>query len=246
MKTSKLKIITIFALFLLLLLSIVVNAATEKDLVLSKLNEFYETAKLENVDKYVLTQDEEYLKIITQNGNYKAYFSAVFNLTDILSYEIVDPKVTLIDKERAVVFYELKSEVKIIETGELKKIDNEMVAFLFKYPNGWVVRYTVLQELFEDKMATEVIGEGLITANLINDQNSSTLKQEFVKKNLINPKDLSLYKTPSSSINKSLILIIASVIILIAIIIGFIMMKKKKHHANKESKHHIHNDESQK
>lgn len=240
MKTSNFKIITISALFILLSFSVIASAVTEKELVLSKLNEFYESAKLENVDKYVLTQDEEYLKIITQNGNYKAYFSAVFNLTETLSYEIVEPKVTLIDTERAVVFYELKSEVKITETGDVKKIDNEMVAFLFKYPNGWFVRYTILQELFEDKMAAEVIGEGLITANLLNDPNSSTLKQEFVKNGLINPKDLSIYKTQSSSISKTLILIIVGVIILIAIIIGFIMMKKKKH----TSKHH--HDGSQK
>lgn len=242
MKNKKIISIIFFALILVLFSQIVfsvdvANTAEEKD-ILSKLNTYYESSKAENVNNYISVQDTEFLNIIA-GKDYQAYIEAAFKETETLSYEVVSPKVIIMDKDQAFIFYELKAKMKITSTGETKDIDNSMVCALWKYDtSGWKIRYTMLRSLFDEKMQIEVFSEAAFD-NMINIADvNSTLKQQFVKENLINPKDESLYNKSSASLPMIPILIVLGLIILIALgVFGFKMMRKKKHkthHAKNE------------
>lgn len=237
MKNKKITTIIILTLTIFLFSQIVFSIDStnaEEQLILSKLNTYYEASKTENVNDYLLVQDTEFLTIVG-GKDYQAYIESAFQETDTISYEIISPQVLIMDKNQAFIFYELKAKVKITSTGETKDIDNNMVCALWKYDNsGWKIRYTMLRSLFDEKIQTEVFSEAAFDSMInIADVNTS-LKQQFVKENLINPKDESLYNKSSGSLPIIPIIIIVGIIILIALgVFVFKMMKKKKHHTHK-------------
>ena len=226
--------INFFFIFLLISSSIVSAELTgEKKNIYGILTQYYDTAKAKDINKYMALQDSLYWEQALGMDNYKTYIMAVFNVTDIKDYEIVAPTILLQDN-MALIYYELKSTLIIRESNEEKAIDNDMVAFLFKYPEGWKIRYIILREQFDYKMVSGTLNNIAVADNYIKTDNS-TLKEQFLADGIISQKDLdnainsssTAGKTRTSGTGTSLVWIILAVIILAIVIF---MLKRKKHH----------------
>ena len=244
-KTKKsIKLFFILLITLIITQSILVLAqdnSNEKESILSKLNTYYEAGKSEDVDKYLSVQDRTFLSIVG-GKDYQAYIEAAFKETDTVSYEIISPNVIIMNQNQAFIFYELKAKIKITSTGEITDIDNNMVAALWKYDNGgWKIRYTMLKTVFDEKMQIDIFSEAAFDQMINRIDTNTSLKKEFVKEGLINPKDESLYnkqsKLQSFLGDKIIIGLIAFALIIVALIFGFKLIKKKK------SKKHEHKEE---
>jgi len=227
--------INFFFIFSLISSSIVsAEFSGEKKDIYGLLTQYYDDAKSKDIDKYMALQDSLYWEQALGMDNYKTYVLAVFNVTDIKDYEIVAPTILLQDN-RALVYYELKSTLIIRESNEEKAIDNDMVAFLFKYPEGWKIRYIVLREQFDYKMVSGTLNNIAVADNYIKTDNS-TLKEQFLADGIISQKDLdnainntntASGKVRASGNSSSLVWIILAVIILAIVIF---MLLRKKHH----------------
>ena len=227
--------INFFFIFLLISSSIVSAELTgEKKNIYGILTQFYDDAKSKDINKYMALQDSLYWEQALGMDNYKTYIMAVFNVTDIKDYEIIAPTILLQDN-MSLVYYELKSTLIIRETNEQKAIDNDMVAFLFKYPDGWKIRYIVLREQFDYKMVSGTLNN-IAAADTYIKTDNSTLKEQFLADgiisqneldNAINSTNTASGKARASGNGSSLVWIILAVIILAIVIF---MLLRKKHH----------------
>ncbi len=205
----------------MLLLFIPVIWAAEQDSVLASLKEFYDSAKAEDVDRYYTSQDSLYLDLLGDKDSIKGYFAGSFAQFDTLSYEILSPSFQIRDRQ-ALVFYNLKSQVKITETGETKDLDNDMVAFLWKYDDGWKVRYTILESVYEEKLIYSVASLAAMDV-LAESADNVTIGQEM--------EALGLYTADKAALSKSSSKtpwLLYAVIAIIAIVAGFFVLKKNK------------------
>jgi hypothetical protein len=188
--------------FVLLLLSLAmlmpIGFATSQDDVLAALNMFYESSKNKDLDEYIDIQDKLYLDEITKDSeiSYRDYFRAFFEEITTDDYSIESPVVD-IEEDKALVFYTLKSNVMLSSTGETKSINNDMVAFLWKY-DSWKVRYTIPLTLYKLKIESETLNlaAGSLTEYGIFDQ---SVKQEAIQQGLISEDFLSDYDIDSEN-----------------------------------------------
>jgi len=140
------------------------------------LNEFYQASIDKNIDKYISVQDSLFIE---KFGDYKSYFENTFNEVDFINYEILNPEV--FEKEnRTLIFYELKGTFEI--DGNKTDIDNDMVAFLWKY-DDWKVRWTITRDLFEKKIQYAMIMDTSIEM-LFEEASNKTIKQQMVDEGL--------------------------------------------------------------
>lgn len=158
--------------------------AADKEDVLQVLNDFYQTAMNEDLEGYIATQDPIYLDLITEGGiGYRDYFAAAFELTDVKDSTPTIQDVE-IEGDMALVFYNLKGSATITETGEIKEIDNDMVAFLWHYADGWKVRWTITQTLYQYKIESEILSS--VAAELtLTELDDTTLRDEMISEGLI-------------------------------------------------------------
>jgi len=243
-KMLKRKIIVIaFFIFFSLMSSLIASSFAsaaeltgDKKDVYDVLTQYYDTAKAKDIDKYMALQDTLYWEQVLGMDNYKTYVSAVFAATDIKDYQIISP-IFLVQDNMSLVYYELKSTLIIKDNSyENKDIDNDMVAFLFKYPEGWKVRYIILREQFDYKMISGTLSNIAVADSYITNDNSS-LKEQFLADGVISQKDLDnvIGGVNASSDNAQvsgkgtgivwIIIAIVGVVILI-----FLFVRKKKHH----------------
>jgi hypothetical protein len=211
----------IFIAAMILLLVPVVWAA-EQDDVLASLKEFYDSAKAENVERYYNSQDSLYLNLLGNKDSIKGYFAGSFAQFDTISYEIISPSYQ-IQGSQALVFYNLKSQIKITETGETKNLDNDMVAFLWKYSNGWKVRYTILESLYEKKLIDSVASLAAMDV-LAESADNVSIQQEMEARGIYNI-DKSAFSKPSSGAPWLLYVVIA---VIVSAAVLFVLKKRKK------------------
>ena len=209
--------------------------------VLNSLKEFYDASVAQDIDRYIKSQDQQYLDLLqqTQNTDYKSYFQAAWKLTTTKDYSIVDPHVNINDS-MALVFYELKADVVLTDTQETKQIDNSMVALLVNTAGGWKVRYTILQSLYDEKIVQE---SAAITAMdyLADSESNVTLKQELKAAGTYPdekkfdtgqiPADAATAKgaTAASGGSYMMYIIIGAVVLVVIIAIVIVSSRKKKH-----------------
>jgi|GEM_PF-5040024 len=180
------QILAFMILFLLLGSS---AQAADKDDALQALNDFYQTAMNEDLEGYIATQDQIYLDLITEEGlDYRDYYSAAFELTDVLDNTLSIQEVE-IEGDRALVFYNVKGSAIISETGETKNIDNDMAAFLWRYPEGWKVRWTITQSLYQYKIESEMLA-GTAAELTLSELDETSLRDEMVSEGLISVNDI--------------------------------------------------------
>ncbi len=158
---------------MMVLLSLAVNAAPEDD-VLEALDEFYSAAKDEDIDRYTSVMEMEYYEALYEDDGFIQYIQQTFDDFETLSYEVIDPTL-IINEDSAIVFYELKAEVEL--DGEKKKIDNSMVAVLYKYPEGWKLRWSILQTLFEHKLQYEALFDAAVEMTMA--KTNLSIKEEM-------------------------------------------------------------------
>jgi hypothetical protein len=175
--------------------------ASEQDNVLGALNTFYESAKNKDLESYIQIQDKSYLDEIIKGHDisYNDYFRAFFQEITTTDYKIESPLVDL-EGNKALVFYTLKSNVVLVSTGEKKSINNDMVAFLWKY-DSWKVRYTIPLTLYMLKIESDTINNaaGSLTEYIVFDQ---SVKQEVIGLGLIEQGFLSDYDVDPENTDK--------------------------------------------
>jgi LPXTG-motif cell wall-anchored protein len=206
------------AIMALMLLPIVL--AAEKDDILASLNEFYAAGKSEDVDRYYNSQDSLYLNLLGDKESIKGYFAGTFAQFDTLSYEIVSPKFE-ISGTQAMVFYELKAKIKLTD-GEEKSIDNDMVAFLWKY-DSWKVRYTILRSLYEEKLIDSVASLAAMDV-LFRATDNVSIQQEMEAQGLYKF-DEAAYAPPKHS---QPWLLYAGIVLMVLLVGGYFILKKRK------------------
>jgi len=209
----------------------------DKKDVYGTLVKYYDAAKAEDINAYLAVQDQQYWEIAAGLDNYKTYISAVFDATDTASYEIINPTI-LIQDNRALVYYELKASITIKGTSEKKDIDNDMVAFLFKYPEGWKLRYSMLRELFDYKMDAGTL-ENIAAADTYIMNDNSSLKQQMISEGVLTKAELENVVSNTAAANQKndaasngagpVVLWIIIAIVIIAAVLFFVFKKKKPH-----------------
>jgi hypothetical protein len=206
----------------ILMILVPIALAADQDDVLLSLKEFYDSAKAEDVDRYYNSQDSLYLDLLGTKDSIKGYFSGSFAQFDMLSYEIASPSYQIRDSQ-ALVFYNLKSQIKITETGETKDIDNDMVAFLWKYNNGWKVRYTILESVYEEKLIDSIATLAAMDVMAESADNLS-IQQEMVAKGLYTVSEAD-YSKPKAGMSW---LLITAIVVVVAFAAGFLVLSKRK------------------
>jgi hypothetical protein len=220
------KMLLLLAAFLLLNTPLVL--ADDSADITGALTEYYDAGKAEDVDRYVAAQDTAFLEIVG-GKDYKAYFSAAFKETDVLSYELVKPQVIIVDESQAFMFYELEAEVTMVGTGETVDIDNSMAAAFWKYDDSWKVRYTMLRSVFDAKVEADVFGEAA-AAMMVYVEDNTTMKQQFVDEGKLRLDEESLGKPKGGGFGKALLWIAVVGVLAVA---GFFANKRFGHQLKK-------------
>lgn len=221
-----LKIILIITI---LLVSISFVSATPLD----SLNKFYQASVDGDIDAYIAIQDPLFLE--QQEMDATAYFQSSFDEVNTLDYEIINPEV-FEEENSTLIFYELKGDAEI--DGEQISIDNDMVAFLWKY-DDWKVRWSITRTLYEEKIALGFIMDVAIEST-IDEAQGISLKQELINEgfDLTLPDEENLSLTSSTNSNKIpwVWIIIIILILLIVIFRKKIFVKVIKHKSSKKLK----------
>jgi len=228
-----------FMMLILLVFSISISSSviafsnTDKESILETLNTFYDSAKNENLTEYYSAQEMEYYEKLYENKEtYKSHIQSTFDAFEIESYEISNQAI-MFDNDSALIFYHLNSKVILSETGERKNIDNDMVALLFPYPDGWKIRWTILHSLFEQKLLNEVIFEAAIEDAVFQTENT-TLKEEFNKEGIAIQLDDEILKPKKK--NYSSYFLIGSILIILTLIYLFKQFKLNDNYKIKTKK----------
>jgi hypothetical protein len=167
--------VLVFVLLLCSFLMTVPGVAADKE-VLATLHNHYRYAMEEDLEGYMSLQDPYFLE--TLEMDMAEYVRALFEVTDVRSYVIQDPDVIL--NEGALVFYRLSGEFVISETGEPVEIENDMVAFLWKYDHVWKVRWTMTRSLYEQKIFFGLLSDAAVD-QLLDDVDEKTVEEEMVE-----------------------------------------------------------------
>lgn len=182
-------------ILILLILNISIVFADDDADIMSSLNEYYAAGKVEDIDRYVAVQDTQFLEIVG-GKDYKAYFTAAFEQTDVLEYKIVEPQIIIVDKNQAFVFYELEAKVKLTGSTDTIDIDNSMAAAFWKYGNVWKVRYTMLRSVFDAKIEADIFSQAA-AGMMVYAEDNTTMKEQFVSEGKLELNEETLGK-PSS------------------------------------------------
>lgn len=188
----------IATIFFALSLPFFVFAANED--IISALDAFYSSAKEENIQKYINSQDVEYLNSVYSKPEfYENNFKAAFSAFDTASYQIIDPSVVS-SKDGVLVFYNLKGALVLTETKETKNIDNDMVALLVNINGAWKVRYTILRSQYEFDLEKNVLDE-LSSGLTIGETDEANLKQEMIDAGLYKEENYNLLDGSAPEVN---------------------------------------------
>jgi hypothetical protein len=212
----------VFTVLILFLVPIVL--AAEEEAVLASLKEFYDSAKAEDVNRYYNSQDTLYLDLLGNKNSVQGYFAGSFAQFDTLSYEIISPSYQIRDNH-ALVFYELKAQIRVNETQEIKNIDNSMVAFLWKYDRGWKVRYTILEAVYEKKLIDSVASLAAMDV-IAESADNLSIQDEMVARGLYTVSKEE-YRKPAARVPWLLIAGIAVGVIAVAVFFATRKRKKK-------------------
>ncbi|GEM_PF-2416487 len=219
-------------LAVLLLCGPLVHANSDSPL--AALDEFYRAGQNEDLNAYLVSQDTEYLYLTETEENIKTWFQAHFNVVDTLSYEVCNPQVIPADYG-SLIFYGLKSKVKVTDTGETIDIDNDMVAFTIPKDGGYVIRWSILRTLWEGKLETHATVMSAYQAT-VEEIGEDSIKEQYESENGGgNPADEEAKDEGRGIISKiiSLIFTIIKLGIVLAVlavitIVGLKLLKNKK------------------
>jgi hypothetical protein len=226
-------------------------AVSDETDILKVLNTYYSASKAKNVDMYVSLFDPLFIAGISDSDSFKGYVSGAFKEFDTLSYKISNSKVKISDN-LGIVYYDLNGKVRIAETGEEKDVDNSMVAVFWKYPDGWKIRYTMLQSIYDQKIEAGIISQASMS-NAMDSEDNETLKAQMIAEGTykaeieaklseaaaempkISPELLettnaqtNAKKSNSPSGNDTIVwLIVTAVVIVAAGVAGYFMLRKK-------------------
>lgn len=231
--TKYLLTLLVSIIFISVLFSANVLADDNQD-VMTSLYVFYQASINNNLDLYMQVQDPLFLKMLEEDGtNPRTFYKAIFDEVDITSFSIKDPQIILQeDQKSAIVYYELKGTY--VLDGEEVKIDNDMVAFLWKY-DSWKVRWTMTRTLYEDKIAVNLFSD-LIVQEAVDEVDNITLQETFIQENIPFELEPVVFedKEESSFFQKTINFFLILIAIVIIVGLGFLIFKNKKKIIKKE------------
>lgn len=179
----------------LICLSFTVSAEMNDD-VIKVLNDFYTASANGDVDKYLEMQDPFFLNIMEKESgiNLRDFYKEAFKEVKTSNIKLNNIKV-IINNNSALVYYRVSGNFE--SANDSGKINNDMVAFLWKY-DEWKVRWTITRGLYEEKIgltyATDAVVETVIE-KIIN----KTVKKELMEQKFNTSIENYELKTPNQS-----------------------------------------------
>lgn len=219
-------------------------ALTEEEKVLDVLDKYYSYSVEGDIDNYLSVQDPLFLEELSNDGeiDLKKFYEFTFSEVKTSDYSIEDAEVVL-KEDSALVYYRLKGKYET-KDGEKGSIDNDMVAFLWKY-DDWKVRWTITRTLYEQKIAMTYIMDAVVETTL-EDLNDEPIRAELIAEGF--DIEIENYELEEEGSGSGFFLFI----LLIVMIIAFFYFKKNKGSNNvrkeklKEGHHSSKHDESKK
>ncbi len=188
----------ILPFFFLILIALSSNALADKtDAILDVVNSNYQAAVNSDVESYMNTMDTLFLEETSPDDfSFADYYGGTFDIIETSKYSINDPQIEFLN-DSALVFYNLQATIKNKETGEEKKIDNDVVTFLWDYDGDWKIRWTIAQSTFQFKLEAGLISD-IVTDMTFSDLDNVTLIDEAVEKGIYTKEDVDLKDSAGS------------------------------------------------
>lgn len=189
---------TILSVLLLILIVFSSNVlANDSDSILVVIKSNYQAAVDGNVDAYLSTMDTLFLDETSPEGfSFADYYKGTFEVIKTIDYNINNPQIEFM-KDSALVFYNVQGTIKNKETGEEKKIDNDVVTFLWDYGNDWKIRWTIAQSMYQFKLEAGLL-TNLVTDMTFSEMDNTSLMQEAIEKGIITKEDKDLKSKDST------------------------------------------------
>lgn len=215
--------ITIFVFLVIILIIMncsMITALSDEEEVMSALEEYYDASSKGDVERYLAIQDPLFIKQMEEDAGFSAreFYEYTFSQVKTENVEISNAQI-FIEDDSAIVYYRLSGNYEISD-GDSGRINNDMVAFLWKY-DSWKVRWTITRSLYNDKISMSYAMDAAIESSF-EDVREDSVKEQMIAEGL-DVGSLENYELEDAKRSYWY------VYILIIILIGFLFYKFKNH-----------------
>ncbi len=183
------KNVILVSIAMLLIVSAAPVYSEETEDISDVLHSYYQASVEEDVEIYMGTLDSAFFDdMMPEDQSYEDFVAGTFSVIDTLYYDIEDLSIKVMP-DSALAFFTIKATIKQEENR--KDVDNDMVAFLWKYGSDWKIRWVMTEKLYDLKLNSDVVNDMAVYLT-IKDASEESLKDLASSLGVIEPEDESI------------------------------------------------------